>query len=334
MNPLLQATRSWLRDALAAWDRFWFTPAAPHVLAAIRVLAGAMLFYTHLVWSVQLENFLGPHAFVDNATALKLQDGWYTWSYLWYVDSPAVLWALHVAALVVFALLTLGLFTRVVSVLAFVITLAYCHRLHGALFGLDQINALLATYLMLAPCGAVYSLDRWWQQKRSTRPLPVQATVMNNVATRLIQLHLCIIYLFGGISKLRGETWWDGSAVWGAIANLEYQSIDLTWLANFPWLIAVMTHVSVFWETFYCFTVWPKWSRPVTLALAVAVHAGIALGLGMITFGLAMIIANLAFVSPSLVANTVNLLTGRRANAGKDALAERISSNARARSAI
>jgi hypothetical protein len=314
MNPLLQATRSWLRDAFAAWDRFWFTPAAPHALAAIRVLAGAMLLYTHLVWSVQLENFLGPHAFVDNATALKLQDGWYTWSYLWYVDSPALLWVLHVAALIVFAMLTLGLFTRVVSVLAFIITLAYCHRLHGALFGLDQINALLATYLMLAPCGAVYSLDRWWQQKRSARPLPVQTTVMNNVATRLIQLHLCIIYLFGGISKLRGETWWDGSAVWGAIANLEYQSIDMTWLANFPWLIAVMTHVSVFWETFYCFTVWPKWSRPVTLALAVAVHAGIALGLGMITFGLAMIIANLVFVSPSLVASTVNLLTGRRAN--------------------
>jgi hypothetical protein len=52
------------------------------------------------------------------------------------------------------------------------------------------------------------------------------------------------------------------------------------------------------WETFYCALVWPRLTRPVCLALAVLVHGGIALFLGMITFGLAMIIGNLAFVSP------------------------------------
>ena len=44
----------------SAWDRFWFTPAAPQSLALIRILAGAMLFYTHLVWSLDLVAFLGP----------------------------------------------------------------------------------------------------------------------------------------------------------------------------------------------------------------------------------------------------------------------------------
>ena len=313
MNVLVQATRSWARDAASAWDRFWFTPAAPHTLAAIRVLGGAMLFYTHLVWSLKLDAFLGADAFVNNETARKLQADWYTWSYLWYIDSPALLWGLHLGALVVFALFTVGLFTRVMSVLACVITLAYCHRLHGALFGLDQVNAMLATYLMLAPCGEVYSLDRWLRVKRSAGTwLPPRAFISTNIAIRLIQLHMCIIYLFGGISKLRGQMWWDGSAVWGAIANLEYQSIDLTWMANYAWLIAALTHITIFWETFYCFTIWPKWSRPVTLALALGVHGGIALALGMITFGLAMIIANLAFVSPTLIAGIVNLCLPRR----------------------
>ena len=118
MNVLVAATKVWVRDATSAWDRFWFTPAAPHTLAAIRVLGGAMLFYTHLVWSLKLEAFLGPQAFVDNATARHLQDDWYTWSYLWYVESPALLWTLHIGALIVFALLTFGLFTRVMAVLA------------------------------------------------------------------------------------------------------------------------------------------------------------------------------------------------------------------------
>jgi hypothetical protein len=314
-NALVQATKSWFSDALRAWDRFWFTPAQPHTLAVMRIFGGLMLFYTHLVWGLKLDAFLGPHAFVDNETALKLQSGWYSWSYLWYIDSLPLLWILHIAALVIFAMFTVGLFTRVTSVLACLITLAYCHRLHGALFGLDQINAMLAMYLMLAPCGEVYSADRWLKLKRAGEWFAPRSATMTNVAMRLIQLHMCIIYLFGGISKLRGDMWWDGSAVWGAIANLEYQSIDLTWLANYPWLIAALTHLTIFWETFYCFTVWPKWSRPITLALAVAVHGGIALFLGMITFGVAMIIANLAFVSPALTEAAVSLVIGRRAEA-------------------
>ncbi|HTN75644.1 MAG TPA: HTTM domain-containing protein [Pirellulaceae bacterium] len=313
MNKLVLETKQWLRDAWQSWDRFWFTPAEPHTLAAIRILGGAMLFYTHLVWGFNLEAFLGPQAWVDNATALELQRGWFTWSHLWYIESPALLWVAHIAALLVFALLTVGLFTRVMSVLACVLTLAYCHRLHGAMFGLDQVNAMLAMYLMLAPCGAVYSVDRWLQKLsgKNERPLP---SVMSNIAIRLIQLHMCIIYLFGGISKLRGDMWWDGSAVWFAIANVEYQSVDLTWLAHFPWAIAALTHITVFWETFYCFTIWPKWSRPLTLAIAVAVHGGIALFLGMPTFGLAMLIGNLAFVSPQLVAAAVKLVLGGRSS--------------------
>ena len=77
--------------------------------------------------------------------------------------------------------------------------------------------------------------------------------------------------------------------------SLEYQSIDMTWTAQHRWLLALFTHVTVFWETFYCFLVWPKLTRPICLAMAVGVHLGIAVFLGMKTFGLAMIIGNLAF---------------------------------------
>ena len=112
---------------------------------------------------------------------------------------------------------------------------------------------------------------------------------------------MCVIYLFGGIGKLRGVAWWDGSAVWMSVANYEYQSLDMTWLAHFPILIALMTHVTVLWETFYCVLVWNRITRPIMLALAVAVHGGIALFLGMITFGLAMIYGNMAFIQPATV---------------------------------
>jgi len=322
MKPLLDGAIGWTKTAGDGWNRFWFTPAEPHTLAAIRIATGLMLFYTHLVWGKNLMAFLGPNAWIPNDLVREMHRGGFTWSYLWYIESPALLWAVHLVALVVFAMLTIGLFTRVTSILAWLIAVAYCHRLSGAFFGLDQINSMLAMYLMIGQCGAVYSVDHWRARRRAGQGVPAPA-ISTNVAIRLIQLHMCIIYLFGGISKLRGSMWWDGSAVWYAVANVEYQSLDMTWLVHFPWLIALLTHVTVFWETFYCALVWPRLTRPFTLFLAVCVHGGIAMFLGMITFGIAMIIGNAAFVAPQTVQSLVaavqafgRRLASRNANQG------------------
>jgi hypothetical protein len=306
---------SWLRPAALAWDRFWFTPSKPHTLALLRILGGGMLFYTHAVWSIGLPDFLGAKSWVIPAAANKLGQGIdgrsFTFSYLSYVESPALLWPLHIAALVVFAFLTVGLFTRVVAPLACFITLSYCHRLTGALFGLDQVNVMIATYLAIAPSGAIFSLDRYFAKRRGAA-MPANSRVMTTIAIRLIQIQMCVIYLFGGIGKMRGELWWDGSAVWFAAANLEYQSVSLTWLVHQPWLIALLTHITVFWETFYPVLIWPRLTRPIFLALAVAVHGGIAIFLGMPTFGLAMIIGNMAFIPPEFVEQLVSFSRGRK----------------------
>jgi hypothetical protein len=200
-------------------------------------------------------------------------------------------------------------FTRVTAVLAWVIALAYCHRLTGTLFGLDQINVFIATYLMLGDSGGVWSVDRWLARRRGQSAL-VRATIGTNVAIRCLQLHMCVIYLFGGIGKMRGEMWWDGSALWFAFASLEYQSMDMTWMVKHRWLLALLTHLTVFWETFYCFFVWPKLTRPVCLAMAVLVHLGIATCLGMMTFGLVMIIGNVAFVYPEIIRDVVRWVVG------------------------
>lgn len=316
MNAIYAAIGAWARDAAAAWERFWFQPSQPYTLALIRILAGAMLFYTHLVWAIDFDAFFGATSWVDNRTSQLLNQSpngrLYVWSYFWYIDSPVVLWILHIAALGVFLAFTLGLWSRVTGILAAFLTLCYCHRQIGALYGLDQINAYLALYLAIGPSGEVWSLDRWLAQRKSARPLPPPtASSGATLALRLMQVHLCVIYLFGGIGKSRGEFWWDGSAVWWAIASLEYQSLDLTWMVHYRWLIALLTHVTVFWEMFYCFFVWNRLTRPICLALAVGVHGGIAIALGMPTFGLAMIIANMAFLEPDWVASLAAYARGK-----------------------
>ncbi len=130
---------------------------------------------------------------------------------------------------------------------------------------------------------------------------PAEPSTSANLAIRLVQLHMCVIYFFAGLGKLHGESWWMGDALWGAVANLEYQSLDMTWLAAWPLTVAVLTQVTVYWELFFCAAIWPRLLRPLVLALAVPLHLGIAFCMGMITFGLVMLIGCVSFVPPWLV---------------------------------
>jgi hypothetical protein len=313
--------RGYVGDVWDGWNEFWFSPTNPATLSAIRVFAGAMLFYTHAVWTLDLAAFFGPdgwlprdmmhnvHQYMNNAG--PDDPGRWNWSYFNYIDSPTVLWIVHVTALVVFFFLMVGFFSRVMAVLAYLIAVSYANRITpGAYFGLDNINCLLAMYLMLGPCGARYSLDRIWRLRRGA-PREVPPSISANLAIRLIQLHMCIIYLFSGLGKLQGESWWFGDAMWIVSANLEYQSLDMTWLANHVWLFNLLSHVTVFFEVFYCCLIWPRLTRPWMLLLAVCIHLGIVVAYGMPTFGLAMLIGNLAFVSPESVRRWVDPIANR-----------------------
>lgn len=320
--------QDWFLQWRDAWERFWFTPRLPHTLAVLRIATGAMLVYTHLVLAADLMAFLGPTAWVSNEVASGLHGGQFGggdagWSYLWWIESPVVLWLHQVVAILLAAAMTVGFAARITVPLTWLLQLMFMHRLTGALYGLDQVTTMLAMYLTLAPSGAVYSVDAWWRRRRIAAGVAMEGrwarffwptaepSVAANVATRLLQLHVCVIYLFGGLWKARGQMWWDGTAMWFAAANYEYQSNDLTWLAHFPILFAGLTHLTILWETFYCALVRPRMTRPIVLGMAVMVHGGIALFLGMITFGLMMIVANAAFLEPQWVRGGMDRLVAR-----------------------
>ncbi|MFP6694714.1 MAG: HTTM domain-containing protein [Pirellulales bacterium] len=303
MNAGCEAVASWTRRMSGGWNRFWFTAADPATLSIVRVFAGMMLLYTHLVWTLELDAFFGPNAWVS---AELISERWqdYDWSHFLWIDSPAVMWITHVVAICVFAMLTVGWYSRVAAVLAYLFTISYIDRVQYALFGLDQINVMLAMYLMLGPCGARYSFDRWLTKRRSG-PSTVSPSLAANVSIRLMQIHMCVIYFFSGTRKLEGSTWWDGQALWLSLANFEYQSIDMTWMADWPITIAFFTHLTIFFEISYAALIWPRLTRPVMLLLAVWLHLGIAICMGMTTFGLVMLIGNLAFVPPGLVRSLI-----------------------------
>jgi uncharacterized membrane protein YphA (DoxX/SURF4 family) len=301
MNSLAvrRNVNSWAQDIWKSWDAFLFSPTDPATLGLIRILAGAMLLYTHFVWTLDLEGFFGAKAWLSNDFVHRYHDSPFGWSHLYWIDSNTILWVVHLLSLGVFACLMVGFRSRTASVLAFLLTVSYAHRAGGALFGLDQINGFLALYLMVGPCGNAFSVDSWLR-RTSSRAMP-GPSVSANIAIRLIQIHLCIVYLFAGLGKLLGESWWDGTALWGALANQEYQTLDMTWMAGSIVFINIITHVTLVWEVSYSVLIWNRLTRPVMLLLAIPLHMGIAICMGMVTFGLVMLIANLAFIPPEFV---------------------------------
>jgi hypothetical protein len=300
------------RSVADGWDRFWFKPADPTLLGLIRILTGLSLLYTHAVWGMVLRPFFGSVSWLSPELVRAVQQDQYTYSFWWLVPD-GWLWPVYGLSMAVLLMFALGLFTRVTSILSLVIVVSFAHRVPQATFGLDQINAMLTLYLAIGPSGQALSIDRLiatkWKGSTASWPAPSAGA---NVALRLINVHMCVIYFFAGISKLQGESWWTGEAMWRAFSNQEYQSIDMTWLAWHPWLLNFITHVSVLWEIFFCVLIWQRRLRPLMLALALVLHVGIGACLGMWTFGLIMLIGCASFLPTHAVQILVGALSPGR----------------------
>jgi hypothetical protein len=312
IDPITRYVQEVVQSVSTQWDRFWFTPADPTLLAVLRILTGLMLLYTHAVWGLALDDFFGPKSWLSPALVRALQSQQYTYSFWWIVPAQAM-WYAYAASMVVFVCFTIGLYTRATSVLALLAAISYVNRTPASLFGLDQINIMLTFYLAIGPSGAVLSVDRWRLCRKHDCSIPQpEPSVGANLGQRLIQVHMAVIYLFAGLSKLLGPSWWNGEAMWRAFANLEYQSTDMTWLAWHPLIVNSMTHFTILWEISFCALVWHRLARPLVLLGAVVTHIGIGACLGMWTFGLIMLVGNVAFLPNEVVRRIVGALVPER----------------------
>ena len=319
MRRILTGPAAYLADlsrtVARAWNAFFFSPADPTPLGLIRVIVGLLLFWNLAVYGLDLHGFFGTHAWADPAVVRRFQAerSPYAWSF-WLHLPDGLLRPAWGACMLILALYTVGLFSRVMAPLAWAIVVSTVRRTPVTDFGFDQIVSTLALYLAVTGAsGQSVSLDRFLARLRAARetvarrrrdgrwavpPGVPAATVSANLAIRLIQLHLALIYAMAGLAKLQGEAWWNGMAIWGTLASGEFSLLDFTWLAAWPLVLNAMTHATVFLEVSYPVLIWVPILRPLLMAAAIAMHVGIAVTApGLAEFGLAMIAANLAFVS-------------------------------------
>ncbi len=296
---------------VGSWDQFWFTPADAYPLAMVRIGTGLLLAWSAFVWLLDAEAFFGPAGWLPAHEVWRMNDQPWQWSWYFATSSSAVRLSLGIVTMIAGVTLAIGLATRLSAVVAFAGLVSAANRAPLNVFGLDDTLGMLLISLVIGPAGACLSVDRWLKGRllagsgQHHRSMPGQGrggesveavSVSANLALRLLQCHLCVVYFFSGAGKLLGASWWEGMAIWGAAANGQYRTMDLTWMAERPLLINAITLTTLFWEVAYAAIVWPRLTRPYAIAMGIAVHLGIGLAMGMIEFGLAMIVANLAFV--------------------------------------
>jgi hypothetical protein len=191
--------------------------------------------------------------------------------------------------------LLMGLASRFSAILAWFLHL--CAAKSGGLvsYGLDSFMTIGLFYLMLLPLPDRYSLD--WQRRKS----PSRDPQLLGFWRRVLQLHLCVIYFFSGLTKCLGNGWWDGSSVWRALIRPPFNVIDPEILVKWRYLFPVAGIVVCLLEIGYPFFIWNRKMRNVWLIGICAMHVGIGLTMGMYLFALIMIILNVAAFGPDLI---------------------------------
>jgi hypothetical protein len=308
-TPPVLPSRGWLADWAAAWSGFWFTPSDPLPLAVIRIATGLILTWSCAVWLLDADAFFGDRGWLRPDQVWRVNDQPWQWSGYFVASSPTMIRAVAGISLVAAILLTIGLATPLAAVVSFLGLVTAANRAPLNVFGLDDTLGMLLVPLLIGPSGARLSVDRLLAGPGRGRG--GEPSIRATIALRLLQVHLCVVYLFSGAGKLFGASWWEGTALWGAIANDRYRTLDLRGLAGHPLVVNALTLVTLWWEVSYAALVWPRLTRRLCLALAVLVHLGIGLAMGMMEFGLAMIAANLAFVPASTLSSLLRPFTSR-----------------------
>jgi hypothetical protein len=184
--------------------------------------------------------------------------------------------------------LVAGFFCRSAAITAWFLHLATRSSGGFTAYGVDNFVTIGLFYLMLCPLPDAYSLDAWLWKTSIENPRRV------GFHQRVLQLHLCLIYFFGGLAKCLGTGWWNGASIWRALTRSPFNVISPDVLARGSYFLPLVGIFICLMEIGYPVLIWPKKTRVFCLSSILAMHVGIGLTMGLHLFALIMIVLNIA----------------------------------------
>jgi hypothetical protein len=213
-------------------------------------------------------------------------------------------WLLLVAGV----FLVIGLFSRAAAVIAWFLHLCAVGSGELLLYGADIFTTIALFYLLVSPLPDRWTIDARWRRVKDRDPR------LLGLCRRVIQLHLCLVYFFGGLAKCLGPGWWNGVSVWRALTRPPFNVISPDTLVSWQSFLPIASIAICILETGYAFFVWPRRTRLFWLTCIVGMHIGIAITMGLYLFSFIMIVLNVAAFGAGLIRLPFQIKTSAVAN--------------------
>ena len=211
------------------------------------------------------------------------------------LSEEAVLNLIWIATLCAGLFLLGGIFCRAAAVTSWLLHLAAVKSGDLAAYGVDNLVTIGLFYLMLSPLPDRLALDWRWRRRRS------QDRHLLRFFRRVLQLHLCLIYFFGGLAKLLGLGWWNGTNLWRALTRPPFDIIPADTLIRLKPIFPVLGIAVFLLEIGYPFFIWHRRLRRPWLIGIIGMHVAIGGAMGMYLFASVMIVLNLAAFGPGIL---------------------------------
>jgi hypothetical protein len=293
------------------WNRFWFSPAEALPACVLRLVVGVLaaahfldLGYRINVWYAN--NGAVPPVAVRRLLELTASGEEFRYTYLNAFPASSGSWIVHGLAIVVAIAFAVGFLTRISGILTLAATLAYVHRFPQVGGHIEPVLCFLIGYLCITPSGSRWSVDSRLfgaAPKGSLLPLVLgaaDAPIAANIGLRLVQVHLAMFYAMMGLTKLYGDAWWEGTAIWILLAQTQSRPLDLTGIRRLgqagEYLLNFWTHAIVYFELAFGILIWTRIGRPILLWLSVLIWLSVIVATGHVLFGLTMLGANIAYL--------------------------------------
>lgn len=257
-------------------------------LGVFRFLLCAVMFYIACWRQLNVDQY-GSNALIPAANAFDVFSDFYKPYVKLFFWPDSLASTVHMLYIGLLALATVGLSNRVLMIFTWVIAQGFIQRNFSVLFGADVIGTLFLFFLSFTRCNEYFSLRGFFRKKAVVYNQKSWSDQLSTVFFRLLQLQLFTIYAYTGFEKLKGSTWWDGTALWTVLVNPQFTSYDLLFLKNFPVFFAIGTFVTIVFEVYFWAMVSVKKTRFLWLSLGVLFHLMIAVLLGLMSFSLVMI---------------------------------------------
>lgn len=283
-----------MKNILYNIRQFFFKPVAPETLAFFRIAVSLFALIQIMVLLPDWMWFYGPSGIIPwdlseplsstHMPTLGNVKSILSWS---HITANGVVYLVTGTYILSLIGLLIGYKTHLMSFLALLMQTLLNTTSHLTAYGVETFLHISLFYCTVLPVGITWSVNAG----NNTTKIPGYLVTLS---VRIIQLHLCIMYLSCGIEKACGIQWWNGEAIWIAMQQDQFHKVNIDWMAQFPVLPKLLCWSTILVEGLYPVGMLWKKSRKLWFISIISMHAFIAIFLGLQLFGSLMILLNIA----------------------------------------